>query len=98
MPSPYKKGRQACKKLHSNREVVVVSRQHSDICTWCPPNGGENAKKCSQWGKKRAMKRAYTTGKKRKQWFDFLNKPSSHRYAPQHYDKGVRENLYKKNK
>lgn len=34
-----KYGRQACKKYaHNNQEWVRISRQHSDYCTFCPPN------------------------------------------------------------
>lgn len=62
-----KYGRQACKKYaHNNREWVRISRQHSDWCTFCPPNRGENTRGShSQWGHKRAMKRWYATGKTR---------------------------------
>lgn len=96
MPSPAKKGRQDCKKAHNNKEWVRISRQHSDCCTWCPANGGENLRGShSNWGKKRAVRRARTQGKKRKQWFDFIN-TYYHGYAPQYYDKGVAEGLYKK--
>lgn len=96
MPSPYKPGRQACRKAQSNRELVMISRRHSDWCTWCPPNGGENCTgHHSKWGKKRAMRRAHTLGKRRKQWFDFVNKEDYGRYVPEYYDKGVKEGLYK---
>lgn len=97
MPSPHKKGRQACKKAHTNKELVRISRAHSDCCTWCPPNGGENCRgHHSKWGKKRAMKHAHATGRKRKQWFDFVNTKEYRRYSPEYYDKGVAEGLYKK--
>lgn len=96
MSSPFKRGRQACRTAPNNKILVRISRQHSDFCTYCPPNGGENLRgHRSHWGKKRAMKRAYATGKRRKQWFEFVNKPGYRRYAPEYYDKGVMEGLYK---
>lgn len=62
-----KYGRQACKKYaHNNQEWVRISRQHSDYCTFCPPNRGENTRGShSRWGHKRAIKRWYATGKTR---------------------------------
>lgn len=96
MPSPFKRGRQACRKAPNNKLLVRISRQHSDLCTYCPPNGGENCNgHRSPWGKKRAMKRRYATGKGRKQWFEFYNKGNMHQYRPELYDKGIAEGLYK---
>ena len=90
-----KYGRQACKKYaHNNQEWVRISRQHSDYCTFCPPNGGENIRGShSQWGKKKAHKRLYATGKGRKQWYTDLwslkRQANSNRYIPQWGDKSV---------
>lgn len=95
MPSPFKQGRQACRKAPNNKLLVRISRQHSDQCTWCPPNGGENCRgHRSAWGKKRAMKHRYATGKGRRQWFNFANRSSYPRYTPQYYDRGIAEGIY----
>ena len=97
MSSKAKAGRQACKKAHNNKEWVRISRSKSDWCTWCPPNSGENIRGShSQWGRKRAIKRWYATGKGRSTWTDQINKqPGGPSYANNCYwDKGVAYDLY----
>lgn len=51
---------------HNNREYILMSRQQHGDCTFCGRHDGENMHgSLSQWGKKRAMKRFYSTGKTR---------------------------------
>lgn len=95
MPSPAKAGRRACNKLaHNSKEWVRISRAKNGDCTWCPPNGGENCTgHHSSWGKKKASKHAYATGKGRKQWYTQFEKRARHKndklwYRPEWYDKG----------
>ena len=51
---------------HNNREYILMSREQHGDCTYCGRHDGENIHgSISQWGKKRAMKRYYATGKTR---------------------------------
>lgn len=53
-------------KAHNNREFVRLSRLSCDFCTLCPANDIENLRGShSVWGRKRAARREYTTGKHR---------------------------------
>ncbi len=97
MSSKANRGRSACKKAHNNKEWVRISREHSGDCTYCPPNAGENQHGShSQWGRKRAMKREYATGKGRSHWTDYINRrPGGPSYGNNCYwDKGIAYNLY----
>jgi len=65
------------KSVHNSREAVLWDRLHRPkagyCCTFCPPNHCENERgHHSQWGRKVAAKRAYSTGKGRKE-FDWTN-------------------------
>lgn len=65
------------KSVHNSREAVLWDRLHRSkagyCCTFCPPNHCENERgHHSQWGRKVAAKRAYSTGKGRKE-FDWTN-------------------------
>lgn len=93
MSSKAKHGRQACNKLaHNNKQWVRISRAKNGDCTYCPPNGGENVrKKHSKWGRKRAIKRWYATGKTRNRSFDYINRNF---YTKRYLDKGIKDNIY----
>lgn len=57
----------ARREAMTNREYILFSRQQAGDCTFCPRHDGENMRgKHSKWGKKRAMRTWYTTGKGRK--------------------------------
>lgn len=50
----------------NNREYILMSRESHGDCTFCGRHDGENIHgSISRWGKKRAMKRYYATGKTR---------------------------------
>lgn len=50
----------------NNREYIYLSRVQTGDCTFCPRHDIENRRgSSSRWGKKRAMRRCYTTGKTR---------------------------------
>ncbi len=52
---------------HNNREYILFSRLEAGDCTFCPRHDGENTRgEHSKWGKKRAIRRWYTSGKGRK--------------------------------
>ena len=52
---------------HNNREYILLSRSACGDCLYCPRHDGENMHgEHSKWGKKRAPRRAYTTGKARR--------------------------------
>ena len=52
---------------HNNREYILLSRLGTGDCLWCPRHDGENMRgEHSKYGKKKAMRRFYTKGKKRK--------------------------------
>lgn len=51
----------------TNREYILFSRLQAGDCTFCPRHDGENIRgEHSKWGKKRAAKCCYVTGKSRK--------------------------------
>lgn len=62
------KSRAKARRLaHNNREYILFSRQQAGDCTFCPRHDGENIRgNHSKWGKKRAAKRCYVTGRGRK--------------------------------
>ena len=68
--------------LHNGKEVVRRSRQRTDFCTFCPANHNENANGSkSQWGRKVAAKKAYSSGKHRKEvkcWYKYWDLYDKH--------------------
>lgn len=62
-PNPRSKARRLA---HNHVEYVRYSRMEAGNCLYCPPNHGENLRgEHSKWGKKKAMKHYYATGKGR---------------------------------
>ena len=58
--------RKARDLAHNNKEYILLSRELAGDCLWCSRHDGENEKGShSKWGKKRAMKNYYATGKTR---------------------------------
>ena len=52
----------------NGRQIVLVERAKQGDCTFCPANHNENENGShSQWGREVAAKRAYSTGKGRKE-------------------------------
>ena len=50
----------------SNKEYMFLIRRNDGQCTYCPPHDIENCRNFSMWGKKKAYKAFYKTGKKSK--------------------------------
>ena len=50
----------------SNKEYIFLIRRKNSYCTYCPRHDMENCKNFSMWGKKKAYKAFYKTGKKSK--------------------------------
>lgn len=95
MSSKANRGRKACQKAHNNREWVIISRRHSDCCTWCPANAGENLRGShSRWGRKRAIKRWYATGKGRNGRLDYVNRKFNSYANNCYWDRGITEDIY----
>lgn len=95
MTSKAKAGRQACKKAHTNREWIALSRLKSDRCTLCPVNAGDNLRHShSRWGRKRAIKRWYATGKGRNRRLDYVNRKFNTYANNCYYDQGITKGIY----
>lgn len=99
MSSKAKRGRQACNRLaYNNRQWVIISRRKNGDCPYCPPNAGDNLRKRakhSSWGRKRAVKRYYATGKTRNKRLDSINQYFCTYGNNCYYDKGIAKNIYK---
>ena len=62
------------KDIPNGRDALRYIRSHTNYCTFCPPNHGENSHGShSLWGRKVAAKRLYATGKGRKEfnWYRY---------------------------
>ena len=58
----------------SNREYIYLVRRNNAQCIYCPPHDIENCKNFSMWGKKKAYKAFYKTGKKSKRPRNFYGR------------------------
>jgi len=78
----------ARRQAHNNREYILFSRLGSGDCLYCPRHDGENMRgEHSRWGKKRAPRREYTTGKAR-------SAPKSYRRGYTYQSAGICENSW----
>lgn len=81
MTSRHRTRTRARRLSHNSREYVLLSRDSSGDCLYCPPNHNDNSHGShSKWGRKKASRRVYTQGKSRSRawenrpWWNLIDK------------------------